>query len=81
MGIGDKPIADLVLLVFVIILGVMVVASMIGLAALAVFRPDLDLEPALSQFGHVMSVMVGAILGYVAGRRAAALPLPPGDSR
>jgi len=76
MGIGDKPIADLVLLVFVIILGVMVVASMIGLAALAVFRPDLDLGPAIAQFGHVMSVMVGAILGYVAGRRAAALPLP-----
>ena len=75
-GLGDKPIADLVLLSFVIILGVMVVSTVIGLALLAVFRPDLDMTAALAQFGNVLSVMVGAILGYVAGRRAAALPLP-----
>jgi membrane associated rhomboid family serine protease len=78
-GIGDKPISDLVLLAFIVILGLMVVAAMLGLAALAVFRPDLDLSGAINQFGHVMSVMIGAILGYVAGRRAAALPLPKGD--
>jgi len=75
-GLGDKPIADLVLLSFIVMLGVLLVVSVTGLALLAVFRPDIDLTSALNQLGNVLSVMIGAILGYTAGRRAAALPLP-----
>lgn len=81
MTLGDKPIADLVLLSFVGILGFLMIASVVGLSLLAVFRPDIDLSSAIGQFGNVLSVLTGAVLGYVAGRRAAALPLPEGDSR
>lgn len=78
-GLGDKPIGDLVLLAFITMLGVMLLVAAVGLVVLAITRPDLDLSTAIAQFGNVMAVMTGATLGYVAGRRAAALPLPKGD--
>jgi len=78
-GLGDKPIADLVLLAFIIMLGALLVTVGAGLVVVAITRPDIDLTGALNQLGNVLSVMVGAILGYVAGRRAAALPLPKGE--
>jgi len=79
-GLGDKPIGDLVLLAFITMLGVMLLIAAAGLVVLAVLRPELDLSTAIAQFGNVMAVMTGAVLGYVAGRRAAALPLPKGDA-
>ena len=75
-GFGDKPIADMVLLAFIVMFGLMLATAAIGLVVLAIWRPELDLTTAIAQFGNVLSVMIGAILGYVAGRRAAALPLP-----
>jgi hypothetical protein len=75
-GLGDKPIGDLVLLAFITMLGAMLLIAAAGLIVLAIVRPDLDLTSAINQFGNVMSVMTGAVLGYVAGRRAAAIPLP-----
>jgi hypothetical protein len=76
-GLGDKPIGDLVLLAFITMLGAMLLIAAAGLIVLTIVRPDLDLTSAINQFGNVMSVMTGAVLGYVAGRRAAAIPLPP----
>lgn len=75
-GLGDRPTGDLVLLGLMLMLGALLLCTIAGLVALTIARPDLDLTVAINQLGNTTSALTGSVLGYVAGRRAAAVPLP-----
>ncbi len=69
MSLRDRPTGELVVLIFAVTLGVTLVAAAIGVVVVEATHPELDTTPALTALGQVLTVLVGASVGYLAGTR------------
>lgn len=75
----DRPTADLVVMFLAGIVGVLVIGS---LAAVIVFRlvnESVDLDKAAARIADVTNTLIGAIVGYLAGRGTDKPPPPPAN--
>ena len=71
MSLGDRPTAELVVLIIAATLGLTLVAAAVGVVVVEASNPELDTTPALTALGQVLTVLVGASVGYLAGTRRA----------
>lgn len=65
---STRSTADLVVLWLAGVIGAMVILGGIGLLAVILFRPDVDTSRLMSAISENVTVIVGALIGYLAGR-------------
>jgi len=68
MPISERPTADIVLLILTLVIALSILFTGLGIFILAALHPEYDLSAAFNQFGNVIGLMIGAILGYLAGK-------------
>lgn len=73
----DRPTADLVVIFLAGVVGVVVVLSLVGAFVARATDPDLDLTPIAARLADVTNTLIGAIVGYLAGRGIEKPPPPP----
>lgn len=64
-----RQTADLIALILAVVVAVVVLATAVTLLYLKVTRPAQDTGMAADSIGRLVSVLVGALLGYMGGRR------------
>lgn len=64
-----RTTADVVALVLVFIVAVVVISTVITLLYIALTNPQQDITSAADAIGRIISVIVAALVGYMAGRR------------
>ena len=69
MSLGDRSTGELVVLIIAATLGLTLVAAAVGVVVVEANNPELDTTPALTALGQVLTVLVGAAVGYLAGAR------------
>ncbi len=68
MALSERPTADLVMLIVTLLVASCILLTGTGLFVLATVHPDYPLASALATFSETIAVMIGAVLGYLAGR-------------
>jgi len=56
------------MLIIASVVGASVLLTGAGLLAAALFHPDWPLAEAFGSFTHALGLLIGAVLGYLAGR-------------
>lgn len=64
-----RPTRELVLIVFAATVGLVIVATIVGLLTLELVHPDTDTVDGLTAAWSAASVMFGIVAGYLLGRR------------
>jgi hypothetical protein len=73
----DRPTADLVVLGLALVVGFSVVATTVGALLLRIVDPSADLTKIGARLADVTNTLIGAIVGYLAGRGTDEKPPPP----
>jgi len=68
--IRDRSTPELVMLILAGTVGLLLVASVIMIGAVEVTHPESDTSTAVSSIAHVMTLLTGAVVGFLAGRSA-----------
>lgn len=63
-----KNIVDFVVEVFVVTIGTLLIGSVFGIFLIVVFRPESDVGPYLNAITDIMTTIIGALIGYIAGK-------------
>lgn len=66
--LSDRPTADVVLIIITLMICAAILLTGAGIFIVALYYPEYDLSAAYSSFGNVIGLLVGAILGYLAGK-------------
>jgi hypothetical protein len=64
----DRPTADLVVLGLAMVVAFSVIATTVGAVILRVTDPHADLTKIAARLADVTNTLIGAIVGYLAGR-------------
>jgi hypothetical protein len=64
----DRPTAELIVIWLTGLVAFILVISIIGIFLLAIFRPEVDIVGLTARVATLTSSLIGAIIGYVAGR-------------
>lgn len=64
----DRPTSDLIVLFLAGMIGVAVLLGVLGLVALKIAQPDEDIDSSVKVIGDVLTVALGAVVGFVGGR-------------
>ena len=64
----DRPTPDLVVMFLAVLVGVLLVGSTLGFILLELAGAHLDLEKLAVRLAEVTNTLIGAIVGYLAGR-------------
>lgn len=64
----DRPTADLVVLFLAAVVGVTIIGSTLGLFFASWLGADVDLGKVGARLADVTNTLIGAIVGYLAGR-------------
>ena len=64
----DRPTSDLVIVFLAAIVGFVMVVMVVGVMVLKIAHPDEDVDANLRVIADVLTVLVGAVVGYVAGK-------------
>jgi len=76
----DRPTADLVVLGLAVVVAFSVVVSTIGAVVLVIADPSADLSKIGARLADVTNTLIGAIVGYLAGRGVPDKPKEPPDA-
>lgn len=68
MPLSERPTADLVLLILTIVVALSLLFTGAGIFVLALFDPGVDLSAALGALGSALTLLIGTVIGYLAGR-------------
>jgi hypothetical protein len=60
---------EVVLIVFAVTIAAVVVSAVVGLLAIELVHPETDTYNALNAVWNVAALMLGAVVGYLFGRR------------
>ena len=66
----DRPTADLIIIALTGVVSVIMLVSIAGLVLIEIFVPDTDISDLAQRVGTLTSSLIGAIVGYVAGRNS-----------
>lgn len=69
MGVGDRPIAEIIILIITITFSTALLLLMGTVAVIAIVHPEYDLREILSSLGNLIGLLAGAVVGYLAGRK------------
>jgi hypothetical protein len=69
VALADRPTTDLVLLILATTIGLTILFAGAGLMLLEALHPEVDTTAASTSLGHIIAVIVGVVVGYVAGGR------------
>jgi predicted membrane protein len=64
----DRPTADLVVMWLAGIVGVLVIGSLLAVVLARLYSDHVDLDKAAARIADVTNTLIGAIVGYLAGR-------------
>jgi purine-cytosine permease-like protein len=64
----ERPTSDLVIVFMAGIIGLCVILGVLGLVALKIADPDEDIDTSVKVIGDILTVMLGAVIGFVAGK-------------
>lgn len=64
----DRPTADLVVVGLAMVVGFSIVAWTIGAIVLRIAEPTANLDKVAARLADVTNTLIGAIVGYLAGR-------------
>jgi hypothetical protein len=81
MALTDRPTPELVLLIFATLVGLTVLLTGAGLFIVQAIHPELDMRSAIASLGQTITLIVGAVVGYLAGAGRKGLTSPTDDSR
>ena len=74
--LANRPTADLVVLLLAGLVAVIVVTAVAGVLVIALVRPRADVGGVVHSLSDVTNTLIGAVVGYIAGRGLAAKPPP-----
>lgn len=66
--VRDRTTAELVILILAATVGLLLLAVVIFVGTIEVTRPDAQLEAAVSSIITTITLLTGAVVGYLAGR-------------
>lgn len=66
-GLTDRPTAELVLLILATFIGATFLLGGAGLLALRLWRPEVDISSTVASYTDAVSLVIGALVGYLAG--------------
>jgi hypothetical protein len=72
MGVRDRPTADLVVIFFAAMIGFVMLIGVLGLVVLKIARPDEDINSSVRVIGDLLTVALGAVIGFVGGKAVGA---------
>ncbi len=64
----DKPTADLIVIFLAALVGIIMLLMSITLIVVEIWYPDHDITTLATRVGTLTSSLIGAIIGYLAGR-------------
>lgn len=64
----DRPTADLVVLYLAGVVGTILIITTLAVIFIALFHPQADEGRVIQRIGTLVSNIIGAIIGYMAGR-------------
>lgn len=67
--LDDRPTSDIVVLILATIIGITVLLAGLGIVLVELIRPEVDTSESVAAFSDVVSAIVGAVVGYLAGKR------------
>lgn len=70
---GGRSTSDLVILWFAIVVGVVIMLGGLAVVALQITRPDVDTSTMLEAITENLTLILGAVIGYLAGRTHSAV--------
>lgn len=76
----DRPTADLIVMFLAGLVGVCVVGALLVITVARFSDPGLDLDKAAARIADVTNTLIGAIVGYLAGRGVDTKPKEPPDA-
>lgn len=76
----DRPTADLIVMFLAFLVGVCVVGSLVAIVLARFTNPGVDLDKAAARIADVTNTLIGAIVGYLAGRGVDTKPKEPPDA-
>ena len=66
----DRPSSELVMIILATTVAVLLVVSVIMVGVLEITHPESDTKGAVSSITNTITLLVGAVVGYLAGRSA-----------
>lgn len=73
LNLGERATADVVVIILAVLIGLSILLSGAAVFVLEILHPEYDTSVAVETSGELMAVIVGAVVGYIAGR---ATPVP-----
>jgi mannitol-specific phosphotransferase system IIBC component len=64
----DRPTPDLIVFILTVVVAVCVFALVVALLVSSIWFPDHDVASLSQRVGTILSSLIGAIIGYLAGR-------------
>jgi nitrate reductase gamma subunit len=64
----DRPTSDLIVIFLAGMIGVAVLLGVLGLVALKIAQPDENIDSSVKVIGDILTVALGAVVGFVGGR-------------
>ena len=59
---------DIVVIIFSLTVGIILVVSCLGILAMRLVHPEVDVTPGVSAMGRMVEMLVTALIGFVGGR-------------
>jgi hypothetical protein len=67
----DRDTADLVVLGLAAMIGLVMLLSLFGIVALKIAQPDEDIGTPIKVYGDILTVALGAVVGWLGGSATA----------
>lgn len=65
----DRPTPDLIVIGLAVVLGFSIISWTVGALVLRIVDPDANLDKVAARLADVVNTLIGAIFGFLAGRR------------
>ena len=69
VGFLDRSVTDIILIIITATVGASLIVITVAIIVFAITEPDFDIEQAITALGNLLTLMVGAVVGYLAGKR------------